>query len=215
MQRGKKKTFIAIVFFIAVSGSSMLALAQDDKYRMNPTPDPNAKNKVYVPKDLEEAFKELKKMLHPDLIKEIKEGKEEDMVSHHMGLGRWLRNNWALWGGGRLAKHFNSLGIYHPDDMSGIILDAFWCHLNGKPLRLEERIAYYKEYWRLSAEPKNKRCPQDGSVFDISQSINDVTKDGKQRIIHIGYCKRNKHLWVYEADKGWYKPDADLKKRIE
>lgn len=38
----------------------------------------------------------------PSLI--VKEGSEQDMIRYHMGLGMWMRNNWGLWGGSRLAK---------------------------------------------------------------------------------------------------------------
>lgn len=41
----------------------------------------------------------------------------------HFGFGMWLRNNWDLWKGSRLSKYFNSIGVYHPDDMTGIIFD--------------------------------------------------------------------------------------------
>jgi hypothetical protein len=67
----------------------------------------------------------------------------------------WLRNNWGLWKGSRLSKWFNEKGIQAPDDMSGIILDSFWRHLNGKPLKLDEQIKYYQDYWKMiEAEEK-------------------------------------------------------------
>jgi len=126
----------------------LLSLAsEEDKYKVNPTPDPNAPFGVYIPKDLNDSFSELQKMLHPALVEEIKHGSESDMIKYHFGLGRWIRNNWALWKGSRLSRYFNEVGIYHPDDMSGIILDSFWRHLNGKEIELEAQIEKYKAYW--------------------------------------------------------------------
>ena len=43
---------------------------------------------------------------------------------YHLGFGMWMRNNWGLWKSSRLSRYFNSLGVYHPDDMTGIILTA-------------------------------------------------------------------------------------------
>jgi hypothetical protein len=60
----------------------------------------------------------------------------------------WMRNNWGLWGGSRLAKWFNNQGVKHPDDMSGVILDSFWRHLNDKPIKLEEQVKHYQDYWK-------------------------------------------------------------------
>ena len=58
-----------------------------------------------------------------------------------------MRNNWGLWKGSRLSKWFNSQGIKHTDDMSGVILVSYYRHLNGKPIELEKQIQYYKNYW--------------------------------------------------------------------
>jgi len=186
-----------------------------DEERLKPTPEPDAKNKVYVPVSLEDAFVELKKMLPPQVLREMKEGTEEDMIKYHSGLGMWLRNNWGLWGGSRLAVYFNDLGINHPDDMSGIVLDTFWCHLNSKPLGLEKRVTYYQTYWKVNQEPENKSCPEDGSLLDVNFALSDKTEDGMPRAIHGGRCKKNQHLWVFEHDKGWYKPTKEQLKRIE
>ena len=183
--------------------------------RINPTPDPKSKYKVYVPINLDDAFVELKKMLPPKVQKEMQEGAEEEMIQYHMGLGRWMRNNWGLWGGSRLAEYFNNLGIHHPDDMSGIILSTFWRHLNSRPLGLEEKIAYYQAYWRASEEPKDKSCPEDGSDLEMLRTLNERAKDGMPRVIHAAWCKKRKHVWVFEHDKGWYKPGPELQQRID
>ena len=127
------------------------------KYKVNPTPDPNQSGGIYIPKDLDDSFAELKKMLHPDFVKEFKVGTEDDTAMHHFGLGIWMRNNWGLWGGSRLAKWFNAQGIKHADDMSGIILDSFWRHLNNKPIKLDKQVKYYQDYWKKqkAVQPKD------------------------------------------------------------
>ena len=209
----KRVSFIFVSLFLFATLISICAIAQDNE-RINPTPDPTSKYEVYVPVSLEDVFVELKKMLRPKVLKEMKKGTEGDMVQYHMGLGRWMRNNWGLWDGSRLAKYFNGLGIYHPDDMSGIILDTFWCHLNLKPLRLEERITYCQAYWKEYEEPKDKSCPQDGTMFEITSWLHDEAENGMPRIIHVGQCKKNKHIWVFEHSKGWYKPTTEQLKRI-
>lgn len=209
----KRVSFIFVSLLLLATLISIHAIAQENE-RINPTPDPKSKYKIYVPVSLEDAFVELKKMLPPKVLKEMKEGTEKDMVQYHMGLGMWMRNNWELWGGSRLAKYFNGLGVHHPDDMTGIILDTFWCHLNSKPLRLEERITYYQAYWKAYEEPKDKSCPQDGSMFEITSWLHDEAENDMPRIIHVGRCKKNKHLWVFEHGKGWYKPTEEQLKRI-
>lgn len=190
------------------------AAQEQDKYRLNPTPDPAAQFKVYVPADLEDSFRELQKMLHPDLLREMKEKPEKEMAMHHRGLGMWMRNNWGLWAGSRLAEYFNGMGVFHPDDMSGIILDSFWRRLNSRPLELEKQVAYYQRFWKVNAEPEEKSCPLDGSPIEITTSL-DESEEDEPMAIHVGRCRKRRHLWAYEHDKGWYRPDAALRKKIE
>ncbi len=187
----------------------------EDKYKVNPTPDATVPFKVYIPTDIDDSYRELKKMLSPEKLKEIKETPENTLGGEfHMGLGMWMRNNWGLWGNSHLAKHFNQLGIHHPDDMSEIIIEGFWHNLNDKPFDLQKRINYYQLYWKVNAEPKAYSCPLDKSKIEVNESL-DKSEENQPRTLHIGRCKKHKHLWIYEFDKGWYKPDARLRKEIE
>src|SRR5215211_3610252 len=107
------KSMFCLILALASFSSFLQGSSQKQrKYKVNPTPDPTSKYKIYVPTNLEDAFGELKKMLHPDLLKEIEEGSERDMTLYHRSLGLWMRNNWGLWGGSRLAKYFNGIGIF-------------------------------------------------------------------------------------------------------
>lgn len=114
-------------------------------YKITPTVDTNSVTGILIPNNLEECFVELEKSLTPEFIGEIRQGTEEDMNRFHHSLGMFLRNNWGLWKESSLSKWFNEKGIHHPDDMSGIIFDSFWRHLNNKPIKLEEQIKFYKD----------------------------------------------------------------------
>jgi hypothetical protein len=82
-------------------------------YKINATKDKESPTGVYIPTDLEDCFKELKKMLPADLVEKMKSGPEKDMIKYHHGLGTWLRNNWGLWAGSRLRDYFKKLGLAH------------------------------------------------------------------------------------------------------
>jgi hypothetical protein len=116
---------------------------------------------IYIPKNLNESFEQLNKLLRKKDIASIKSVESEDgLAKYHIGLGRWIRNNWGLWSGSRLSKYFNKLGIHHPDDMSSIILESYWRNLNGKPLHLEEQVKYYKKYWdKVNKDSTAKELP--------------------------------------------------------
>lgn len=90
---------------------------------------------VYIPRNLHESFTQLDRLL-PDTIKQHLRHPDPQygLADFHMGLGLWMRNNWQLWGGSRLQQYLQSLGIKHPDNMSGIILTTYSEYLNGKHL---------------------------------------------------------------------------------
>ena len=106
-----------------------------------------------IPTNLEECFIALNEMLGSEQVEEFKGWDENSVVgkSHH-SLGRFLRNEWGLWSGSDLKTYFEGMGIKHADDMSGIIIDSYHRHLNGKPLDVEEQVNFYKNYWEKTKE---------------------------------------------------------------
>ncbi len=113
-----------------------------------PADSDESESDVYILIDLDDCFQSLDRLLEPENIERMRNGREEDMNRYHHGFGTWLRNNWGLWGGSHLARWFSDRGIYHPDDMSGIILRSYWRYLNKQPIRLDEQIRQYQEYWK-------------------------------------------------------------------
>jgi uncharacterized protein DUF6794 len=105
-----------------------------------------------APKTLEEALTALDTLFTPRIKQWIDSVPESDMIQFHFSTGLWMRNNWGLWGGGPLARYFNGIGIYHPDDMSGIILTSYWRRHHSQDLRLDEQVKSYKAYWAKQPE---------------------------------------------------------------
>ncbi len=113
------------------------------------------------PKNLEECFDYLTKNTPYANIKEFKQTPErEAIVRTHDNTGRFIRNHWELWKWdtkNELVKYFNNLGIYHPDDMSCIILTSLHRHLNSRKIKLEKQVKHYRDYWSLVGPKVNER----------------------------------------------------------
>jgi len=131
------------------------------------------------------------------------------MITYHLGLGMWLRNNWCLWHGSELQTYFIELGLVHPDDMSGIILDSFWRSLNNKPLDLEGQIAHYTTHWKHWSYPEPLVCPEHGEEIEIYTSAQVSEPNEESRVLHLGECTKHGEYWVYEAARGLYEPDPE------
>lgn len=105
------------------------------------------------PKNLEEAITQLKLLMTPQDILDMKSAGGTEL--YHHGIGLSLRNRWGLWAG-PLSEWFNECGIYHADDMSGIILTSFQRDLRGEPRELGAQIKYYRDFWiRQGYDPDN------------------------------------------------------------
>lgn len=109
---------------------------------------PGPTQEVYIPKDLEDCLAQLHKIVKTEDVEQMKAIPEQEMVRYHRSLGLWIRNNWGLWTGSRLAKWFNSEGIVHPDDMSSIILRSFWRRLASRPIAFGDQVKHCRQYWK-------------------------------------------------------------------
>ena len=66
------------------------------------------------------------------------------------------------------------MGIYHADDMSGIILTSFQRHVRGQPLEVETQVKHYRKYWKdLGVDPR-------GSFGELPGISEDLTCRDRQ-----------------------------------
>lgn len=91
-------------------------------------------------------FDVLNPLMNPE-IKELMSSEDNFIVTLHHGLGRWIRNEWGLWGGGPLQDEFKSLGIGHADDMSSIIIQLVYRRYKKLDEDVNGLVKYYREYW--------------------------------------------------------------------
>jgi thymidylate synthase (FAD) len=88
-------------------------------------------------------------------------------VPFHATIGRWIRNAWGLWStpGGPLKEHLASLGLTHPDDMSGVVLAAYVARLRGTGFDLPAAVARYRRFWE---------APRSGHDPELMAAVADV-----------------------------------------
>ena len=108
-----------------------------------------------IPNNLDEALEYLKRYSGERFIDHVLSIKEKDFeIESHFSIGKEIRNSWKLWEGSKLSQWFNDRNIYHPDDMSGIIITSFHRKLHNKDINLDEQIKVYIDYWTEKDEMK-------------------------------------------------------------
>ena len=135
---------LAIIFIIALSGCTSTKPIAD-----------------YVPPTLDEAITHLKTSLSEDDLNHIKNANDQERSLLHFDFGRGLRNSWGLWTGSALSEWFNQKGIYHAEDMSGIILNSLYLDLHGHPTNLDEQIKHYQAHWEEVKKSKKLEAELD------------------------------------------------------
>ncbi len=108
--------------------------------------------KRYHPRNIDEAIIIMDKAYSNKRIYSDKYKKEiydmtesEFMTKSSFSTGLWIRYRWGLSQGTKLSTYFNQMGIYHPRDMSDIILLCYYRHLHNQDYDLNQLIKYYQE----------------------------------------------------------------------
>lgn len=156
----------------------------------------NGKDQRGRPATLEETFTHLDRMFD-DTAKYSFMTLPEDIatIRLHFTLGLYMRNNWGLWGNSQLKRHFEALGVFHPDDMSAIILKSYHRYLNNKPLALDSQVQYYQRFWQAQSSG-------DGFSTGDLESAGYLTTDCELlAYFPVGDTIR---VSVYETYKRWF-----------
>ena len=80
-----------------------------------------------LPASVDAALRVLQGMIPEDEQAKIAVISEDELTMLHFGLGQWIRNNFGLWQCN--LQLLAATGQTHPDDASGVIINAFWQRL--------------------------------------------------------------------------------------
>lgn len=163
------------------------------------------------PTTIQECFTYLESWLPPQELSRIRSLSEKDMGSlYHMSVGLTIRNYWGIATLEPLYWHLYELGLRHPDDMSGTVLTSFWRHQHGLPLKVEEQVRQYQEYWRVTVEPSIASNSDCATLMGFLGWQPGEFPDGKPRYITLATCCSDSTFWAWEVDRGWYRPEGAL-----
>jgi len=151
-----------LIVILTLITTSLFAQTNCDKYP-----------EKYIPIDLNDALNYLDCLWSKSDKEGFKKISENEAVNRlHWGTGMGIRNSWGLWkGDSRIAKYFHDLGIYHPDDMSGIILTSFHRYLNKTDIKLDEQIKFYKDYWEKAKLAESAREHIEFNEFYLNDTV--------------------------------------------
>jgi hypothetical protein len=126
----------------------------------------------YIPKDIEDCFRELDKMFSDSIKDEIKNMESDSFVFvTYSRFGRYLRNTWQLWGGSRLSKYLYNHGACQAEGMSSYILGFYNDYLKGKKVNLEKNDTFCNQYYERQRFERKQEIMLEYSKFKIGDTI--------------------------------------------
>lgn len=93
-----------------------------------------------VSPELRRAFALLDSALSPADRDTIRATPAAALIRYHFGLGMGLRNDLGLWSNSAARAPWERRGLRHPDDMSQVIIEAYWLYLHDAPIPLDSLV---------------------------------------------------------------------------
>jgi len=173
----------------------------------------------YIPVDLYDAIEYLNCILSKKNKRKIVQYFETDkIIFWGYDFGKSIRNDWGLWRGENdLVIFFNSYGIFHPDEMSSIILTSFYRKMKNQEIDFEGQVKKFLDdliIWKEHENNESKRALEAYSKYQECDLItiymemdlwifNNIDNVGASVIISPGY------EWTFNPEK-----DLELKGKI-
>jgi hypothetical protein len=162
-----------------------------------------------TPKSIEEAISYFLTKWTTHEKNQFKNEKEDAAVAElHLSVGMFIRNNWIRHGSGneRLISEFKKLGIFAPDDMSGIILRSVHRKLNNLPIDIEAQVKHYINFWNEIHKRENladKVAIQTYNKFHVGDKV--------KIYMYVDTIDGQRSACIIESKNGWtFNPKKDL-----
>lgn len=141
---------------------------------------------------------------------------EKEVSRLHSDVGRWIRNTWLRDQNSPLRLYFEELGVYSYDEMSHVLLKAYWRELNNQPIDLESLISDAQYAEKAVQPPQPRDCPSfPGTLLEMQFEITDIDKmTSRVRVAHVALCPVDGEYWIFEYGRGWSPPTAEQQQAI-
>lgn len=112
-------------------------------------------NRVYIPKDLGDAFAQLNRLTSEEDRAKFK-SLPEDLAKERLfyGFGRWMILNWSFYDGSRFSHYLKQIGITHPEDMAEFVMVTYHRNLNRNELNVKALVKGFKAKRKALASEK-------------------------------------------------------------
>ena len=111
------------------------------------------------PTNLSDAVAQLRRLLRPEELENVKRASLEDLARFYFNHGEYVRNLWVHRGGSPLTQRITAAGgtIGDGGEFSLLVLEALWHDLNG----LSYDISMSPHYHRILSASGNRQLAEE------------------------------------------------------
>ena len=133
----------------------------------------------------------------------IKSAGSAEEVVDHFGAGMALRNGELNRYDSKVRKLLVRCGLFAPDDMSGILLLSAARRVRGEPVKFNEQVAEYRNFWAEQDRiaPTDLTCPLCKQEMEV-RGPTHPPEPGWVKNYFQGECPWGHYFWYYHTD-GW------------
>lgn len=149
---------------------------------------------VYIPVDLPDCMLQLDSILTLENKEWILSVEEKDFLAKtHLALGMWIRNNWGLWAGSRLATYFDEQGIHHPDDMSGVILRCYYHYIRDEKVNYQKMLQKERRMEKQWAKENEKNQQEEKERWEYEwryscdNEVDTWSEEENEAFLHLPF----------------------------
>ena len=115
-------------------------------------------NGVYIPKDINDCFAQLDKLISPESQEKFKKMGEDAAVHKlYFSLGRWMWINWSMLDGSRLTRYFGDYGMQNAEDMTTLIIRSYHRKLMNRDIDIKGQVEVFKQKYAKEKEEHTAR----------------------------------------------------------
>ena len=137
-----------------------------------------------------------------DRVRIRNSGSAEEAVNN-LDDGRTFRNGELNKLDSEVRKLLVRSGLFHPDDMSAIVLVSVVHRVRGEPVKFDDQVSVYRNFWAEQdcVAPTDVICPLCKQEMEVRHS-GHPPEPGWVKNYFQGECPSGHIFWYYHTD-GW------------
>lgn len=169
-----------------------------------------------TPTNISEAVNALDKLVGDEAKSRVRNLERSELYTEHFRVAGLVRNSWLFTEGAPLREYFERSGIDHPDEMSAVVVQAFWMRMHGQAIDDGKLIDDHVAEIEARGDPFNTPCPDDDeTLLEVVFGRTIFDRQGQETSETIySVCPSTGSAWVFASAAVGWRPATEEERKI-